>query len=329
MRPTSRPQSALRSPLNHILGAEANVRVLRVVLLSDIPIGVSELARLAALQVSGVARVCTRLEDLGVIEAVGRGARHRQFRRGGRLQLVNQLTALFREERAHAERVMEEVREAVRGGSPQIRAAWIEGPVALGTDRPADALVVGVLVEPAGVDSVRLELWPRLLTLQASGDVVVELRVLTIADLKTADAQGRAELERVFPLLGPPPLDLIRTEPPRGQSVRDPRRKRHADLEARSQAIAQVIADRIRRDPSLVEDARRYLERRMPSASPGERLELQEWQSILATMSIPRLRRFLVRDDARARRLRQSSPFLTVLSPDERRALFAAAARAT
>jgi hypothetical protein len=329
VRPTSRSQSALRCPLNHILGAEANVRVLRVVLLSDIPIGVSELARLAALQVSGVARVCTRLEDLGVIEAVGRGARHRQFGRGGNLELVKHLTALFSEERAHAERVMEEVREAVRGGSPEVRAAWVEGPVALGTDRPADALVVGVLVEPADVESVRLELWPRLLTIQARGDVVVELRVLTVADLKTAGAQRHAELEQVVLLLGPPPLDLIRTEPPRGRRPRDPRGKRHADLEARSLAIARIIADRIRRDPSLVEDARRHLERRMPSASAGERLELQEWQGVLATMSVSRLRRFLVQDDARARRLRQSSPFLTVLSPDERRAIFTAAERAT
>jgi hypothetical protein len=329
VRPTSRPQSALRCPLNHVLGAEANVRVLRVVLLSDIPIGVPELARLAALQVSGVARVCTRLEDLGVIEAVGRGARHRQFRRGGRADLVKQLTALFTKERAHAERAVDEVREAVLGGSPEIRAAWIEGPVALGTDRPADALVVGVVVEPAGVDAVRRDLWPRLLAIQARGDVVVELRVLTSADLRTADAPRRAELEHVLPLSGPPPLDLIRTEPPRGRGARDPRGKRHADLEARSLAIARIIADRVRHDPSLVEDARRHLERRMPSASPGERLELQEWQSTLATMSIPRLRRFLVQDDARGRRLRQSSPFLAALSPDERRALFAAAERAT
>jgi len=53
MRPTSRPQSALRCPLNHILGTEANVRVLRAILLSDIPIGVPELARRAELQPSG------------------------------------------------------------------------------------------------------------------------------------------------------------------------------------------------------------------------------------------------------------------------------------
>src|SRR3972149_6177663 len=80
MRPISRLQSALRCPLNHLLGTEANVRVLRVILLSDIPIGVSEIARLAELQPSGVARVCARLEDLGVIEAVGRGPRDRPKR---------------------------------------------------------------------------------------------------------------------------------------------------------------------------------------------------------------------------------------------------------
>src|SRR3989304_4752199 len=84
MRPISRLQSALRCPLNHMLGTEANVRVLRVILLSDIPIGVSEIARLAGLQRRGVARVCARLGDLGVIEAVGRGPRDRPDTRSPR-----------------------------------------------------------------------------------------------------------------------------------------------------------------------------------------------------------------------------------------------------
>lgn len=319
MRPTKHPQSALRCPLNHVLGTEASVRVLRVAMLSDIPIGVSELARLAALQPSGVARVCTRLEDLGVIEAVGRGRRNRLFRRANRFAFAGLLAALFAEERNRAQQVMQELRNVVRDLSPQPRAAWIEGTVALGTDGPGDAIVVGVLVEPSQVETARQQVWPQLLAMQRSRDVVMELRVLTMAELETADKQRRAELERVELLMGPPPLDLIRT----GRAVKTARRHLagHAQLDARSKEIARILAEKIRRDPSLVEDARRYLERRIPSASPGERLELEEWQGILATMSIPRLRRFLVQDDARATRLRQSLPFLNVLTPEERRAL--------
>jgi DNA-binding Lrp family transcriptional regulator len=321
MRPTKRPQSALRCPLNHVLGTEAAVRVLRVVMLTEIPIGVSELARLAELQPSGVARVCERLEDLGVIEAVGRGVRNRQFRRAPRFALGEQLVGLFSEERDRAQQIMQELRNVVRSVSPQAKAAWIEGSVAQGIDVPGDAIVVGLLVEPSHVESARDQVWAQLLAIQRRRDVVMDLRVLTMAELGTADQHRRAELERVELLTGPAPLDLIRT----GRPVRmsGPRLAGHAQLDARSKEIARVIADRIRRDPSLVEDARRYLERRIPSASPGERLELEEWQGILATMSVSRLRRFLVQEDARATRLRQSLPFLNALKPDERRRLLA------
>lgn len=328
MRPTSHPQSALRHPLTRLLGTEAQVRVLRVVLSSEIPIGVADLARRAALQASGVARVCTRLEYLGAIEAVGRGTRHRQYRRAPRGPLVAQLAALFADERARAEGIFERLRRAVRLATTPIRAAWIEGPVAAGADQPGDPLVIGMLVEPAVADRARRQLERRLVALEADGDVLVEVRVLTIADLATADAQRRAELESALPLLGPPPLDLSETRRTARRASRALRATRHADHEAHSLAVATLLAERIRRDPSLIEEARRYLERRIPRASPGERLELEEWRRILATMPVARLRRFLVRDDARGRRLRQSSPFLAVFSGDERRALLAARAGA-
>ena len=321
MRPTSRPQSALRHPLNHVLGTEANVRVLRSVLLSEIPIGVSELARRASLQASGVARVCMRLEDLGVIEAVGRGARNRQYRRSARYPLGNQLVALFTEERARGDRVLQDIGQAVQGFP--LRAVWIEGPVGLGTDRVEDTLIVGALAESADVESVRTALWRGLLRVQSQHDLTMELRLYTLADLKTLDGGRRRELEQVLPLAGPPPLDVVETGPPTG-GTGGGRTRHHGDLDVRSREIAGVVSERIRRDPSVVEEAKRYVERRLLAASAGERLELEEWRSILTSMSIPRLCRFLVQDDARATRLRQSSPFLAALSPEERRALLSA-----
>ena len=326
MRPTSHPQSALQFPLNHVLGTEANVRVLRAIFLSDIPIGVSELARQTQLQASGVARVCTSLEDLGVIEAVGRGARYRQYRRSSRFRLAGALTQLFMDERMWGQEAMTEIRSAVQIGLP-VQAAWIEGPFAVGADRPEDTLVVGLLTEPAAVESVRQDRWQRLMPIQSSRNLTIELKVLTVADLKTADAKRRAELEEVIPIVGPPPLDLAAVGGPPPISRRASETKGHEQLDARAMDVARAVADRIRRDPSLVEDAKRFIERRLPSASSGERLELEEWRSILATMSIPRLRRFLVQDGARPTRLRQSLPFLNAISPEERKAIFAAASR--
>lgn len=326
MRPTSHPQSALRFPLNHVLGKEANVRVLRAVILSDIPVGVSELARLTSLQASGVARVCTRLEDLGVIEAVGRGARYRQYHRASRFPLSNALIQLFGDERSRGEEVLREIRSAVQMGSP-LQAAWIEGPVAAGADRPNDPVIVGLLTEPAAVEAVRQDRWQRLMPIQTGRNLTIEMRVLTIADLKTADASRRAELEQVIPIVGPPPLDLAAVREPSSRSRNVAESRSHEQLDIRAMDIARAVAERIRRDPSLIEDAQRYIERRLPSASPGERLELEEWRFILANMSVPRLRRFLVQEDQRATRLRQSLPFLNVLSNEDRQAIFTAASR--
>lgn len=300
------------------------MRVLRAIFLSDIPIGVSELARQTRLQASGVARVCTRLEDLGVIEAVGRGARYRQYRRASRFRLMNELTQLFTVERMWSQEVMTEVRSAVQIGPP-VQAAWLEGPVATETDRPDDTLVVGVLTEPAAVESVRQDRWQRLIPIQSSRNLTIDLKVLTVADLKTASARRRAELEQAVPLVGPPPLDLAVLREPRPSSRKVPGSRSHEHLDARALAVARAIADRIRRDPSLVEDAQRFIERRLPSASPGERLELEEWRFLLANMSVARLCRFLTQNSERAARLRQSLPFLSALAPAEREAIFAAA----
>jgi hypothetical protein len=320
MRPPTRTLSALRFPLNHILGTEANVRALRVIFLSDIPIGVSELARRTRLQVSGVARVCTRLEDLGVIEAVGRGARNRQYRRSSRFALGNALTDLFARERARAESVFRDLQELAKRHLGAIRAAWIEGPVATETDTPDDVLVLGIMTEPQQVDDLRLAVREALLRIQAQHEIPIELKVHTLADLATVAPDQATVLREVRPLLGPPPLDIVAAQ----QSSRaegSGRAMDHHRLDARALEIARSVAERIKQDPSIVEDARRYIERRLPVAAPGERLTLEEWRDILDTMSPPRLRRFLVRDDERATRLRQSLPFLDALSPSERQAL--------
>jgi len=324
MRPTARPQSAIRYPLNHVLGTEAHVRVLRELMLSDIPIGASELARRASLQLSGVARVLTRLEDLGVIEAVGRGSRNRQYRRSPRFELNNLLVGLFSSERNRGDQILRALQQAVRSAGG-IRAAWLQGPVAVGADAPEDTIVVGVLTDPDRVENVRLMVWQNLLGVQRAHALAVELRILTSPDLATLNQASLAELASAWPLSGPAPMDLL---PGTSQTRHSGARLRqHGDLETRSLASARQIAELIKRDPSLVEDALRWIERQLRTAEGGELLELEEWQNILTTMSTSRLRRFLVQDDARARRLRQSSPFPPVLSAEARAAVRAGTAR--
>jgi hypothetical protein len=113
-------------------------------------------------------------------------------------------------------------------------------------------------------------------------------------------------------------MDLAR---PRAVEPEAPRTKRHEDVDARLLRMATTISERIRTDPSLIEAATAYIDRRRLTASGSEQLALREWRTVLTTMSVPRIRRLLVEDGARGRRLRQSLPFLDVLSPAEREQL--------
>ena len=103
--------------------------------------------------------------------------------------------------------------------------------------------------------------------------------------------------------------------------VAEHRVRSHADADARGRVLARAIADRLKTDPSLVSRARAYVAARLTAASPGEQHELREWDRILRTMSVARLRRFLNDSGERAARLRQSLPFVGVLTPQERERL--------
>ena len=315
MRPVKHVQGTLSHPLNQILGTEASVRVLREILLLDIPIGIADLARRTMLQASGLPAVCARLEDLGTIETVGRG-RSRQFRRAQRSPLVGALVNMFTAERARALTVMSDIRQRVQ--SMSLRAAWVEGPVARDEDRPEDPIVIVALTSADTVESMRTQLWGQLLPVQEAYDVAIELRVETEADLVAADDLRLADLETAIPLAGAPPIELAR---PRASEPMASRAKRHEDVDARLLRTGAAIAERLRTDTSLIEQALAYIDRRMPTASANEQLELREWKGVLSTMSVPRIRRLLTEDTARGRRLRQSLPFLGALNRTERERL--------
>src|SRR5580765_5600549 len=71
MRPVARSQSAFRTPLNAILGTEAHVRLLRVLSAASPPLAPSEIAEEARLNLSGVVRALSALEETGVVTRLG------------------------------------------------------------------------------------------------------------------------------------------------------------------------------------------------------------------------------------------------------------------
>ncbi len=313
MRPPAESQSALRNPLNEVLGTETNVRILRVLVAAEVPLGKSELARQASLNPSGVRRALRALIELGIVEEVGKTPRQ-PVRLRKEHALFGALRDLFQVERTRFELLVESLREMIAHVQPSPQSAWIQGPVARGTDATADPVVVGVLTSARYAATTREQLLSMLPEFVGDPDVQVVLKVWTLADMD-ASTDLEEELNGVILLVAPHPLQLLDSR----QVTRDHAiRHSHELMDRRALALAGAIADRLTRDPELIPRAVIYLRRRMERASAQELRELTEWLDVLEHKSVTQVRSLLLDPGERATRLRQSLPFLEVLTETER-----------
>lgn len=313
VRPPAAALSALRAPLDRILGTAASVRVLRVLTQLDTPLAGSEVARRARLNPSGTRRTISALIDLGILEFVGAGPRQ-LVRLRRQHPLAAMLTELFAAEAERFDSLIASLQSALARLRPPPRAAWVQGPVATGDDEPGDPIVLGLLTTTKRLADALAELEVELAALETTFDVTISVRGWTSAELSTLPDDELAQLDEVLPLLGPAPMLLGAGETPSARPART-----HRDHDRRALALARAVADRLSRDPTLIERARKHIARRIERASPGEHSDLREWDRLLRTMTLPRLQRFLVDPGERATRLRQSLPFLDVLSEEERK----------
>ena len=93
--------------------------------------------------------------------------------------------------------------------------------------------------------------------------------------------------------------------------------KDHRLIDERSLTFDRLIAAKLRSHPALVEKARSNLARWLETCSAGARPALLEWQRLLSG-PIDELLVLMEATDERSTRLRQSSPFCGILTPDER-----------
>jgi hypothetical protein len=234
--------------------------------------------------------------------------------------LAPALKSLFESERNVFVQFLDSLRAMVGQLQPPPDSAWIEGPAAKGSDRPGDTIILGLLASARTVDAIARELDSRTIDIMGEYDVIIEVKRWTTADLAIAPRPQWSHEEDVILLLGPPPASFVQQES-RGVGDGNPRSRTHHGLDRRALTIARVIAERLAEDPSLVSAARDFVARRMRDASPRERKDLDEWQRLLERLSVRQLRNFLVHSGERATRLRQSLPFVEVLSKDERHSI--------
>ena len=95
----------------------------------------------------------------------------------------------------------------------------------------------------------------------------------------------------------------------------------HIRIEERSIALHRAVAERIRGNPKLMEEAIINLQRYLKQSFSDSRKPISplvEWQELLENQSLEEILDFMVSDSERAKRLRQSSPFAGILTPQER-----------
>lgn len=104
--------------------------------------------------------------------------------------------------------------------------------------------------------------------------------------------------------------------------------KTHHEIDRRSLLLHRIVSGKLLRDPALIERSRATVSR-WRSSNP-DAPALREWEDLLARMNVHDLVSFLRSRNERATRLRQSSPFVGILTEAERTSVMQkyAAARA-
>lgn len=311
MRPVSNQNSALKTPLNNILGFQANVRLLRCLVEADSAMGNSELADRTGLSLPGVHKVVPRLIETGIIQYRGSGKQQQiEFRKEH--PLADALVSLFEAEKEYYDSLIRRLKEEIAAMKIKPQSAWVFGKAAQGTDAYGDPVQIALLGDIRSIDAQTDTIRTRL---HVSGieelcDITIDIRGVTQADLELRPELAEGD---IILLWGIDPKNFLMNsdEEPEEQ-------KTHQDMDVRSLADAKLWAGLLKKYPEIVSRTIDYLDDQIPQINSGEKKELQEWKYILESMSFQRLRKFLESDSERSIRLRQSLPFWPVLNEKER-----------
>lgn len=312
MRPTAHRQSALRFPLNNILATEANVRVLRILAGVTSAISAPELAKCAQLQRSSVHRTVKALEPTGVVEYVGIAPYH-QIALRDRSALAKSIRQLFQSEQSRYDDLLAALKKAADTIEPSPLAVWIEGSVASESDRHGDPIIVTVVETSRAMGKSAELLGEVIARIEKRFDVHIEIRPRTRADLDALASEESEALLDAISLLGVPPGGLLKhyRELWAARNI-----KHHSSHDERALEYGQELAHAIAKDPTLLDEAKRFIARRWRNASQAERKELAEWKRLLSTASPAAVRKALNDPGERGTRLRQTIPFIGILPPE-------------
>ena len=209
---------------------------------------------------------------------------------------------LFQAEKDQYEALLSAIKTRIGNLAPPPNSAWIQAfPEELG-----DPLALGVLHDARNLTNWIRQLRMQLDQVEQSFDLTIEVNGYTKADLPGFKA------DEVFTLYGAPPFP--------DRSVREmfTRSLTHEDMDRHSLELSRRLAEAVEHDTSLVRRAKEHVDHLLQKDQGPATRDITEWRDILESYSIRRLSQFLTSSSDRANRLRQSNPFLAILSSDER-----------
>ncbi|MEX2496420.1 MAG: hypothetical protein WD448_10045 [Woeseia sp.] len=299
MRPIATQQNADRYPLDELLAAPANVRLLRVLAeITSGPVNAPDAAQLSGLTLAGARRALQRLVKTGLVRRVG-GSRSPLFELREEDPLTIKIRELFRCENERYRSFLERLK-ALFTGLPEVTVAWVDAA----PEEAGKPFHIGILSDSRSLTYLGEQLRQRIGDIERDFDIVLEIHVYSRADAPKVD-WDTVELLAGFPKSG------LR---PAAQTA--------VDQDDREVLLSVAIARLIDEDPGLLRRATRHLEQLLKTEQGPAVHDLREWQDILSIYSPQRIRDFIVSETPRAQRLRRSSPFFAVLSPGERNKLF-------
>ncbi len=302
MRPISIEQNSFRYPLNSILGTEAQIRLLRVMITEvNGPISIIDAAERADLTPLGARKAMKRLADAGFVRVIG-GGRKQQYEISLNDILVQAVAALFSAETDRFEHILASIRKCIEIVEPQPISAWIPS---LPTDSE-HPIKICILQDARKLRETIQNLRILFQELEREVDMTIEL-------IGYSKADAPQQVSDSLHLYGLPPSGDRKIETGITSGLVS-----HEQQDERLSRICRIIATMINEDRSIIGRAEQHIKLILKGKSDSATGDIEEWRDILQKYSVRRLVQFLSSDEERAIRLRQSCPFFAVLNKKEK-----------
>ena len=204
--------SAIRYPLNELLGSQAALRIMRILVMHSGALSAPQINTWTSVNRTSIYAVLDQLESYGLVEIYG-SDRSRVFKFVSEHPLAEGLRALFKTEEGLLMQVQAALTNALMAYGSSVLSAWIYGSVARGTDTPGSDVDVAIVADrnlytdidssindAIRADAERLFFKPSIVTIDADD----ALRLAEQHDRWWEDAVSNYIL-----LVGFPPSELI------------------------------------------------------------------------------------------------------------------------